>query len=126
MNSFSSWLESLDADKLARGTYEQYQGDSNPMNHVWVDTWHEAQKYALSGNIKLAVSLMKKAAQQAQQESPGEAKYYLGTVAWLSGNKEKCLAMAKDSDVISTGNNKVLLRLLNSKTNNYKQAYLDT
>jgi len=102
---------------------QKYQGDSNPMSNIWVDTWHEAQKHASSGNTQLAVSMMQKAAQQAWEESPGEAKYYLGTAAWLSGDKANCLAMAKDSDVIQTGNEKVLLRLLNSKTNNYQQAY---
>jgi hypothetical protein len=112
--SFAEWLNESD---------EQYQGDSNPMSNDWVDTWHEAQRHAFSGDIKLAVSMMKKAAQQARQESPGEAKYYLGTAAWLSGDKAKCLAMTKDSDVVQTGNDKVLLRLLNSKTSNYQQAY---
>ena len=112
--SFAEWLNESD---------EQYQGDSNPMSNDWVDTWHEAQRHAFSGDIKLAVSMMKKAAQQARQESPGEAKYYLGTAAWLSGDKAKCLAMTKDSDVVQTGNHEVLLKLLNSKTSNYQQAY---
>ena len=112
--SFAEWLNE---------NKEQYQGDSNPMNNTWVDTWHGAQKHAFSGNTQLAVSMMEKAAQQAWQESPGEAKYYLGTAAWLSGDKAKCLAMTKDSDVIQTGNDEVLRRLLNSKTSNYQQAY---
>ena len=112
--SFAEWLNE---------NKKQYQGDSNPMDNTWVDTWHEAQKHAFSGNTQLAVSMMKKAAQQAWQESPGEAKYYLGTAAWLSGDKAKCLAMTKDSDVIQTGNDEVLRRLLNSKTSNYQQAY---
>jgi len=112
--SFAEWLNENKG---------HYQGDSNPMGNAWVDTWHKAQKHAFSGNIQLAVSMMEKAAQQAWQESPGEAKYYLGTAAWLSGDKVKCLKMTKDSDVIQTGNDKVLLRLLNSKTSNYQQAY---
>lgn len=116
MQMLISWKQYIESK-------EQYQGDSNPMGNVWVDTWHEAQKHAFSSNTQLAISLMQKASQQAWQESPGEAKYYLGTVAWLLGNKAKCLAMMKDSDVIQTGNDKVLLRLLNSKTNNYQQAY---
>ena len=112
--SFAEWLNE---------NKEQYQGDSNPMDNTWVDTWHEAQKHAFSGNTQLAVSMMEKAAQQAWQESPGEAKYYLGTAAWLSDDKAKCLAMTKDNDVIQTGNDKVLRRLLNSKTSNYQHAY---
>lgn len=112
--SFAEWLNE---------NKEQYQGDSNPMDNTWVDTWHEAQKHAFSGDTQLAVSMMKKAAQQAWQESPGEAKYYLGTAAWLSDDKAKCLAMTKDNDVIQTGNDKVLRRLLNSKTSNYQHAY---
>ncbi len=100
-----------------------YIGDSNPLGSIWIDTWHQAQKQAFIGNIQSAISMMQKASQLAWRKSPGEAKYYLGTAAWLAGDVATCLAMSKDNNVIQTGNEKVLLRLLNSKTSNYKQAY---
>jgi hypothetical protein len=101
----------------------KYQGDSNPMQNIWIDTWHQAQQHAISGNYQTAINMMMKAANQAAQKSPGEAKYYLATAAWLSGNKEKCQKLAQDKDVKQTGNHKVLHKLLKSKSNNYNQAY---
>jgi hypothetical protein len=124
MKTFQQFL--AEADVMRSGPFPQqqnWQGDSNPMNNPWVDTWHKAQDYASQNNLKAAIPLMRQAANQASQQSPGEAKYYLATIAWLSGNTQQVQRYIRDKDVVSTGNNKVLRRLLFSKSRNYQQAY---
>jgi hypothetical protein len=104
-------------------TFSEYIGDSNPLKNSYVDTWHNAQHLAINGKLKEAIELMKVASQEAMDSSPGEAKYYLGTIAWLLGRKDLVSKYIRDPEVVKTGNHTVLQRLLNSTVKDYKTAY---
>lgn len=99
-----------------------YIGDSNPLGLPWIDTWHRGQEQALAGD-RSAINTMLQAAREAQKESPGEAKYYRGTVAWLQAKYDVVKQLINDPDVRHTGNDQVLRRLLNNQGKDYKTAY---
>lgn len=102
----------------------EVEGDSNPLGMKYVDIWHNGQDLAKAGNTKAAIRMMNKAAILANKEkSKGEAGYYLGTIAWLNKDYQTVENYTKDSEVINTGNDQVLKRLLANKGKSYNEAY---
>ncbi len=98
-------------------------GDSNPLNMPWIDTWHEAQHMAFV-DAPGASTKMKQAAKEAKQGgSIGEAKYYMATAAWLQSDYRTVKQYSVDPDVKETGNSQILLRLLKNIGKSYKIAY---
>lgn len=101
----------------------EYKGDSNPLNLPWIDAWHKGQHLALVGN-KDAIPVMRQAAKEAAAGgSEGESKYYLGTVAWLQKDYRTVQKYINDQDVQQTGSDKVLIRLMQNRSADYKDAY---
>ncbi len=103
---------------------ENYTGNTNPMNIPSIDTWHAGQELAIQGKTKEAIQTMNKAASQAKtDDSEGSLKYYLGTIAWLNKDFNTVNKYINDPEVKQTGNDKVLLRLLQNKNSDYNTAY---
>jgi hypothetical protein len=110
---------------------KEVNGDSNPLGLPYVDTWHQGQYKAQSGELPQAIKLMNKAAQQAEQYAKetrdqgvaGEAGYYRGTVAWLKKDYPTVLKYINDKSVKLTGNDVVLKKLLKHRDKPYVQAY---
>ena len=46
---------------------KEFEGDSNPLNLPYIDTWHEGQKQALNDKTEEAIKLMTKAAEEAKK-----------------------------------------------------------
>ena len=104
---------------------KEFEGDSNPLNLPYIDTWHEGQKQALNDKTEEAIKLMTKAAEEAKKErfGAGEAGYYRGTIAWLEKKYNDVEKYINDKNVQKARGDEVLKRLLNNKDKSYKEAY---
>ena len=110
---------------------KEFEGDSNPLNLPYIDTWHNGQYKAQDGKTEEAIKLMTKAADEAEKYAKenqdegiaGEARYYRGTIAWLKKDYTTVEKYINDKYVKITGNDEVLKRLLKNKDKSYKEAY---
>ena len=110
---------------------KEFEGDSNPLNLPYIDTWHNGQYKAQDGKTEEAIKLMTKAADEAEKYAKetqddginGEAGYYRGTIAWLKKDYNTVTKYINDTNVKITGNDEVLKRLLKNKDKSYKEAY---
>jgi hypothetical protein len=109
----------------------EFQGDSNPLGLEYIDIWHDGQKKAVDGKTEEAITLMTKAADQAEKMAKekqdggmaGEANYYRGTIAWLKKDYATVEKYINDKFVKNIGNDEVLKRLLKNKDKSYKESY---
>ena len=107
----------------------EFQGNSNPLNLKYIDTWHDGQNLAFKNKTKEAIKVMTQAAKEAKEFAKNndndlaEFKYYLSTIDWLKGNYKTAEKYINDKEVINSRNDEVLKRLLQNKDKSYEEAY---
>jgi predicted nucleotidyltransferase len=107
----------------------EFQGNGNPLNLKYIDTWHDGQDLAFKNKTKEAIKVMTQAAKEAKEfaknndNNLAEFKYYLSTIDWLKGNYKTAEKYINDKEVINSKNDEVLKRLLQNKDKSYEEAY---